>query len=138
MTEKQKMLVQTSFDKVVPIAETAAELFYGRLFAVNPELRPLFTSDMKEQGKKLMQMLAVAVKGLDHLDTLVPAVENLGRRHVGYGVEDHHYDKVGAALLWTLDKGLGAEFTPEVKEAWTVAYGVLAGIMKEAAARGGR
>lgn len=130
---EQKQLVQGSWEKVAPIAETAAELFYNRLFELDPSLRPLFKStDLKEQGRKLMQMLAIAVKGLDDVGQLIPAVENLGRRHAGYGVQDEHYDTVGAALLWTLEKGLGEDFTPEVREAWTQTYVVVSTVMKEA------
>ena len=95
----------------------------------------MFKGDMTEQRRKLMQMLTAAVKGLDRLDRLVPVVEDLGRRHAGYGVADAHYDTVGAALLWTLEKGLGSAFTPEVKEAWATVYGLLATTMKNAAAR---
>jgi hemoglobin-like flavoprotein len=133
VTPQQKDLVQSSFEKVLPISEQAAALFYSRLFEVDPSLRPLFKTDMKEQGKKLMQMLTIAVRGLDRLDTLVPVVQDLGARHVGYGVNEDHYNTVGAALLWTLHKGLGDDFTPETKEAWTVVYGVLSTTMKDAA-----
>jgi len=129
----QKKLVQSSFAKVVPIAETAAELFYSKLFALDPSLKPLFKGDLKEQGRKLMRMISMAVNGLDRLEALVPAVQDLGRRHVLYGVQPAHYDTVGEALLWTLERGLGPDFTPEVKEAWTVVYGILASVMKEAA-----
>lgn len=133
ITVEQKKLVQETWEKVVPIAETAAELFYGRLFEIDPELKPLFKqTDMKEQKMKLLQMLGMAVKGLDNLEQLLPAVENLGRRHVGYGVQDAHYDTVGDALLWTLEKGLGEDFTPEVLEAWTQTYITLASVMKNA------
>jgi hemoglobin-like flavoprotein len=133
ITLEQKKLVQETWEKVVPIAETAAELFYGRLFEIDPDLKPLFKqTDMKEQKMKLLQMLGMAVKGLDNLEQLVPAVENLGRRHVGYGVKDSHYDTVGDALLWTLEKGLGEDFTPEVMEAWTQTYITLASVMKNA------
>ena len=133
MTPAEKNLVQTTFAKVVPIADQAAALFYGRLFEIDPSLRPLFKGDLGEQGKKLMQMIGVAVKGLDSLDTLVPAVKDLGRRHAGYGVTDAHYDTVGGALLWTLEKGLGSAFTPDVKAAWTTVYTVLATTMKAGA-----
>jgi hemoglobin-like flavoprotein len=133
MTPKQKTLVQISFTQVAPIADLAAELFYAKLFKLDPEIGPLFRNDMKEQGRKLMRMIATAVNGLDRIDELVPAVQELGRRHVAYGVRPEHYDTVGAALLWTLEQGLGADFTPEVKEAWTAVYGVLAGTMKAAA-----
>ncbi|MBX3500543.1 MAG: hemin receptor [Alphaproteobacteria bacterium] len=134
MTPEQIALVRSSFASVVPIKETAADLFYSRLFELDPSLKPLFKGDMKEQGLKLMAMIGTAVGGLDRLDSIVPAVQALGRRHVGYGVKTEHYDTVGSALLWTLEQGLGAAFTPEVKSAWNSAYGVLAGTMKEAAA----
>ena len=133
MTPAEKDLVQTTFAKVVPIAEQAAALFYGRLFELDPSLRPLFKTDLGEQGRKLMNMIAFCVKGLDSLDQLVPAVQGLGRRHVGYGVTDAHYDTVGGALLWTLEKGLGPDFTPDVKAAWTTVYVLLASTMKGAA-----
>jgi methyl-accepting chemotaxis protein len=130
----QKRLVQDSFAAVLPIAEAAAELFYGRLFELDPSLRRLFKGDMKEQGRKLMAMIKIAVAGLDDLGKLVPAVQALGRRHAGYGVEDEHYDTVAAALLWTLEQGLKDAFTPDVKAAWAAVYGVLAETMKSAAA----
>ncbi len=136
MTPKQKTLVQVSFAKVAPIAEQAAELFYRRLFTLDPALKPLFKGDMQEQGRKLMRMIGTAVNGLDRLEALVPAVQDLGRRHVGYGVRPAHYDTVGAALLWTLEQGLGADFTPEVKTAWATVYGILAQTMKDAADAG--
>jgi hemoglobin-like flavoprotein len=133
MQPEQKLLVQESFAKVAPISALAADLFYGRLFELDPSLKPLFKGDMKEQGQKLMKMLRIAVDGLDDLDKLVPAVQDMGRRHATYGVENSHYDTVGASLLWTLEQGLGPAFTPEVKEAWTVVYALLAHTMKEAA-----
>ena len=129
-------LVQDSWKLVVPIADTAAELFYARLFELEPGLKSMFAhSNMAEQKKKLVQMITVAVVGLKRLDELVPAVEALGRRHVGYGVSERHYDVVGAALLWTLSKGLGAAFTAELREAWTETYTLLATTMKNAAAK---
>jgi hemoglobin-like flavoprotein len=134
MTSEQKVLVQGTFAKVAPIADDAAAMFYARLFELDPSLRPLFTTDLTEQGRKLMQMIAVAVNGLDRLDELVPAVRQLGIRHARYGVKDQHYDTVAEALLWTLERGLGSDFTPAVKDAWTAVYGVLAATMKEAAA----
>jgi hemoglobin-like flavoprotein len=133
LTKTQKTLVQESFAAVVPIADDAAALFYRRLFELDPSLERMFRGDMTEQRRKLMQMLTAAVKGLDRLDQLVPVVEDLGRRHAGYGVADAHYDTVGAALLWTLEKGLGSAFTVEVKDAWIAVYGLLAGTMKNAA-----
>src|SRR6187402_1030309 len=106
LTAVQKDLVQDSFTSIATIADDAAILFYQKLFELDPSLKSMFRGDMAEQRKKLMQMLTAAVKGLDRLDQLVPVVEDLGRRHVGYGVADSHYDTVGAALLWTLEKGL--------------------------------
>lgn len=133
VTNTEKVLVQESFAAVMPIADDAAALFYRRLFELDPSLERMFKGDMTEQRRKLMQMLTAAVKGLDRLDQLVPVVEDLGRRHAGYGVADKHYDTVGAALLWTLEKGLGNAFTPQVKDAWIAVYGLLAGTMKNAA-----
>ena len=133
LTVHQKTLVQESFAIVAPIADDAAALFYRRLFELDPSLERMFRGDMAEQRRKLMQMLTTAVKGLDRLDQLVPVVQDLGRRHATYGVEDRHYDTVGAALLWTLEKGLGKAFTPETKEAWATVYGILATTMQEAA-----
>ena len=133
MTPEQKRLVQTTWEMVVPIADQAAILFYDRLFTLDPELRPLFArGDMAEQRKKLMQMITVAVRGLDRIGELMPAIEALGRRHAGYHVRERDYDTVGAALLWTLEQGLGEAFTPEVREAWTLTYGTLAGVMMAA------
>ena len=133
LTVAQKTLVQDSFATIAPIADDAAALFYGGSSSSTPRCRRMFRGDMTEQRKKLMQMLSAAVKGLDRLDRLVPVVQDLGRRHAAYGVEDNHYDTVGAALLWTLEKGLGAAFTPEMKEAWATVYGILATTMKNAA-----
>jgi hemoglobin-like flavoprotein len=134
MTPDEKVLVQSSFQKVVPIANTAAELFYNRLFELDPALKPLFKNDIKEQGRKLMKMLGMAVDGLDELNTLIPILRGLGKQHITYGVKDNDYNTVGEALLWTLEKGLGADFTPEVKQAWIAVYMVLANVMREGAA----
>jgi len=133
MTSRQVELVQTTWAKVVPIADEAAKLFYSRLFELDPELRPLFKTSIQEQGKKLMQMITVAVRGLGDLDKLVPAVQDLGARHAGYGVRRKDYETVGAALLWTLDQGLGEAFTPEVEEAWFTVYNLLATTMQSGA-----
>ena len=136
LTDRQRALVRETWALVAPIAPTAASLFYTRLFELDPSLRRLFAhADMDEQGKKLMQTLAVAVASLDRLDALVPAVEALGRRHVGYGVRDEHYGTVGAALLWTLEQGLGDALTAEGLEAWAATYGLLAGVMQRASAQ---
>jgi hemoglobin-like flavoprotein len=133
LTAAQKTLVQTSFATIVPIADDAAALFYQRLFELDPSLQAMFRGSMIEQRKKLMQMLTAAVKGLDRLEQLVPVVQDLGRRHAAYGVAEAHYDTVGAALLWTLEMGLGAAFTAETREAWTAVYGLLATTMQNAA-----
>jgi len=134
MNDQQITLVQESFAKVVPIKETAAEIFYGDLFKTAPEVKSLFSdADMKEQGQKLMGTLAVVVNGLRDLDKIVPVAQELARRHTGYGVLAEHYEKVGASLLRALSEGLGDDFTPEVEEAWTTAYVTLAGVMKDAA-----
>lgn len=129
MTPSQVELVQKSFSKVAPISEQAAELFYGRLFEIAPEVKPMFPNDMKEQGKKLMGTLAVVVGGLTKLETILPAASMLAKKHVAYGVKASHYTPVGAALLWTLEKGLGSEWTPDVATAWTTAYTTLSGYM---------
>lgn len=136
MNNDQINLVQTSFAKVVPISETAAELFYGRLFEIAPEVRPLFKGDMKDQGKKLMATLNVAVQSLTDLPKLVPVLEKLAIGHVPYGVKAEHYDKVGAALLWTLEQGLGESWTSETAEAWTETYKIVASTMINAAYTG--
>jgi len=135
MTHEQNKLVKESFEKVLPIADVAAELFYGRLFELDPSLRRLFHRDMKEQGRMLMQMIRVAVANLDRLGDIVPAVEALGERHARYGVEDSHYATVGEALIWTLEQGLGDAFTPETRQAWITVYGVLSSVMQSAADR---
>jgi hemoglobin-like flavoprotein len=116
----------------VPISDTAAELFYGKLFELDPEVRSMFKGDMKEQGRKLMTMLNTAVNSLDNVEAIVPAVQEMGKRHVAYGVKENDYDTVGEALIWTLHKGLGDAFTPEVKEAWLETYNLVATTMKDA------
>lgn len=136
MTPTEITLVRESFRKVAPIADQAASLFYARLFELDPSLRALFRGDMSDQGKKLMTMIGMAVSGLDRLDQLVPAVRQLGLRHAGYQVRDAHYETVGEALLWTLERGLGADFTPATKDAWAKVYGVLAETMKAGARDG--
>jgi hemoglobin-like flavoprotein len=137
MTNEQKELVQTSWQKVEPIADTAASLFYGRLFEIDPSTQLLFTkTDMAEQKKKLMQVIGLAVRGLDRVDETLAVVAELGKRHSSYGVTDEHYDSVGRALLWTLEKGLGDQFTLETREAWATVYGLLATTMKGPVATG--
>ena len=130
MTGEQIALVQASFRQVVPIADAAAQLFYARLFDLDPSLEALFKGDIAEQGRKLMQMIGLAVKSLDRLEQVLPAVQALGARHVAYGVRDKDYDTVGRALLWTLKRGLGDAFTPEVEAAWAEVYATLAAAMQ--------
>jgi len=133
MTPEKIALVRSSWQQVLPIKDTAAQLFYGQLFELDPSLRPMFKGDMVEQGRKLMTIINTAVNSLDNLGPILGAVEEMGRRHVGYGVTEAHYDTVGSALIWTLGKGLGEQFTPEVKEAWVETYTTLASAMKQAA-----
>lgn len=131
MTPKQIELVQATWARLVPIKDQAAALFYRTLFDMDPALQSLFKGDMIEQGRKLMAMIGTAVNGLARLDALLPAVRDLGRRHASYGVKEAHYATVGAALLLTLEQGLGDAFTPEVRGAWTTAYMVLATTMQQ-------
>ena len=129
MTPSQIKLVQESFSKVAPISDQAAILFYDRLFEVAPQVRVLFPDEMAEQRKKLMATLAVVVNCLTNLEAVLPAASALAKRHVGYGARPEHYPVVGGALLWTLEKGLGDAWTPELAEAWAAAYGTLSGFM---------
>ena len=129
LTAKQVELVTESWSKVTPIAQQAAELFYNRLFELDPALRPLFKGNISEQGEKLMQTLSVAVASLTNLEKLVPALQTMGKRHEEYGVQAAHYQTVAAALLWTLEQGLGDAFTEEVKEAWVAVYSIVADTM---------
>ncbi len=133
VTEAQKDLVQSSWAKVEPIADDAAKLFYAKLFELDPSVKPLFKSDLSAQGAKLMKTITLAVNSLNNLDRLVPIVEDLGRRHKDYGVLPKHYDTVAVALLDTLGKGLGDDFTPETKDAWVAVYTVLSTTMQGAA-----
>ena len=129
MTPDQVKLVQESFAKVVPIADQAPGIFYDRLFEIAPSVKSMFTGDMAEQRRKLMTMLAAVVNGLGNLESILPAASALAIRHVSYGAKTEHYPVVGSALLWTLEKGLGDAWTPEVADAWTAAYGTLSGYM---------
>lgn len=133
MTPQQVKLVQDSFKLVEPIAAQASDLFYGRLFEIAPHVRSLFPADMSAQKMKLMGMLGTAVNNLHQVEKIIPAVQELGRKHVGYGVTADQYKPVGEALVWTLEKGLGPAFTPEVKEAWLATYTTLQSVMTEAA-----
>jgi hemoglobin-like flavoprotein len=134
LTRAEIETVQEDWRRVIPIAPTAATLFYARLFELDPGLRPLFKPDLTEQKKKLLQMLGAAIHGLDDLGTLVPAVQSLGVRHAGYGVKSEHYATVGSALLWTLRQGIGETFDAHHESAWAKVYGVLAETMQAASA----
>ena len=129
MTPEQVKSIQESFAKVAPIADAAAALFYNRLFEIAPEVKPLFRGDMTEQGRKLMKTLIIVVNGLGNLQTILPAASALAKNHVAYGVKPAHYTPVGEALLWTLQHGLGSDWTPELQGAWSTAYTTLANFM---------
>jgi hemoglobin-like flavoprotein len=133
MTSEQIQLIQQSFEKVAPQAEMVATIFYESLFSLEPSLRLMFPEDLTEQKKKLMTMLGMAIKSLTKPDVLVPVLEDLGRRHAHYNVREEHYETVGAALISTLSRGLGAEFTSEIRAAWIEMYGFVAATMKRAA-----
>ena len=132
MTAQQVELVQRSWRAVAPVGDTAAELFYGKLFSLDPGVRALFKNDMRDQGRNLTAMMSVAVHGLARPEKILYAVEQLGRRHAAYGVQPRHYESVATALLWMLEQVLGEAYTPEVREAWTQAYALLAKAMQDA------
>ncbi|KHE91994.1 MAG: hypothetical protein K8F52_14545 [Candidatus Scalindua rubra] len=132
MKVDQIRLVQKTFEKVRPVSQVTAELFYNRLFELAPSLKLLFKGDMKTQGRMLMQMLDYAVSGLNKPDSIMPVIQDLGRRHVRYGVKEEYYETVGEALLWTLEQSLGKDYTPDVRDAWAEAYKLLSDTMKSA------
>lgn len=133
MSPEQVELVQATWRSLMPIKDTAAELFYGKLFNLDPGIRPLFTNDLKDQGRNLTAMISVAVGGLSRPEKIMLAVRQLGRRHAAYGVQPRHYELVAVALLWMLETSLGEAFTPEVRAAWVAAYDLLSRTMQEAA-----
>jgi nitric oxide dioxygenase len=133
LTDDEADLVRASFRDLALRQETASLVFYDRLFAIAPSLRPLFPADMGEQGTKMMSMLGIVVSQIHDLEALAPVVRDLARRHVGYGARPAHYPLVGEALLWTLARGLGEDFTPAARAAWEKAYGALVATMLEAA-----
>jgi len=133
MTPEQAQIIKVTFAQVMRNKETVGLMFYDRLFAIAPEVKPLFKGDIAEQSRKLMDTLALAVGLLRDMPTLVITLQGLAKRHVGYGVKDQHYDKVGEALLWTLEKGLADAFTPQVRDAWAALYGAVAKVMRDAA-----
>ena len=134
MTPEQVQIIKLTFAQVMGSKDKVGRLFYDRLFTIAPETRPLFKGDIDAQSRKLMETLALAIGMLRDMPTLVATLEALAQRHVGYGVRDEHYDKVGEALLWTLEQGLGPAFTPDARAAWTALYGAVAQIMRKAAA----
>jgi nitric oxide dioxygenase len=133
VTPQQIEQVQASFAKVEPIADQAAALFYRRLFETAPEVRALFKGDMNIQGRKLMAAIATVVNSLGDTAAVAPAVCELAKRHVAYGVRPEHYELVEGALLWTLEQGLGDDYSPAVSAAWAAAYGALSEMMIAAA-----
>jgi hemoglobin-like flavoprotein len=136
MRPESEQLVRESWAQFEPVAVASAAFFYDKLFELDPEAQRLFSStDMVVQGHKVMRMFAEIVRNLDRPETLVAEVADLGRRHVGYGVQDHQYDSVGIALLWTLERGLGPAFTNDVRNAWTEAYLLLSTVLRRAAGR---
>jgi hemoglobin-like flavoprotein len=133
MSPEQVDLVQRTWRSLMPIKDTAAELFYGKLFSLDPGVRALFSNDLKDQGRNLTAMISVAVGGLSRPEKIMLAVRQLGRRHAAYGVQPRHYELVATSLLWMLETCLAEAFTPEVRAAWIAAYDLLAGAMQEAA-----
>ncbi len=132
MTREERDLVRASFDKVAPIAPAFADLFYVRLFETDPKLTYLFNGNMADQGRKLMAMIGFVVANLHRIEELIPAIQDLARRHAGYGVKNKDYDTVGTVLIWTLGKALGPEFTQPVRLAWLSCYSALSAIMRNA------
>ncbi len=134
MSPETVKMVQESFQKVAPIADKAADIFYDRLFEVAPQVRPMFPAEMSNQKEKLMKTLGVAIQNLHQVETVLPTIKELAVKHIDYGVKDEHYDIVGGALLYTLEKGLGDAWTSELKDAWAEVYNTVATVMKDAAA----
>jgi hemoglobin-like flavoprotein len=130
MTEEQVALVRETWERVASVGDSAVDNFYARLFDIDPGLRPLFTTDMRKQGRKLMAVITSVVHATDTRDQAMPAIRALGRRHPGYGVRHEDYDTMGLALLWMLEQELGDDFTDEVHDAWATAYALLARTME--------
>jgi hemoglobin-like flavoprotein len=133
MTARQEALVLASWAEIQPMAAQVAELFYDRLFELDPSLEPLFPQDLSAQGPQLMRAVGLAVHGLRDFERILPFLQALGRRHVAYGVRTGHYVTLGKALLWTFEQSLAEAFTPAVKEAWAAVYERLASAMIEPA-----
>ncbi len=134
MTPQQETLIRETWRQVSPIAEAAAEMFYSRLFEIEPAARELFhATDMARQRRAVIEALTFVVEELEKPEALLPVLHDLGRRHAAYGLRDTHFEAVGAALLWTLAQGLGPAWSPKAEAAWTEAYGMIAGAMREGA-----
>jgi hemoglobin-like flavoprotein len=129
MTPSQIQLVQSALPFIAAEKEQVARLFYQRLFQLDPALRELFTGDMVVQGNKLMSMFGTLIAGLNRPEQLVPVLQAMGQRHVGYGIQDSHYATVGSALLWTLERCLGTNFTTEMRDAWIALFFVVSRTM---------
>ena len=134
LSAQQKRLVRESFESVREYETSVVVLFYGRLFEIAPETRGLFTVDIREQSKKLMETLGTTVDALDRFEELSPALAELGRRHFSYGVQPGHYEKLRFALLWALGQALGLEFDRETRAAWDRLLSTISAVMLEAAA----
>ncbi len=132
MTPEQIRLLKSSYAKVDAITDQAAALFYERLFAMAPAVRPLFHNNMKTQGRMLISTIGLVIRNIDHPERISDMVNKLGQRHQHYGARPEHYPVVGQALLWTLRQGLGAEFTAAHESAWGEAYELLSGLMIQA------
>lgn len=134
MTPEHVRLVKESWAKILPSADQVGDLLYARLLETYPELDPIFKGDFTEQGRKLMAMIGHAVDGLDDFALMVPALISLGTRHRDYGVQEDDYPKLADALIWTLQQGLGDDFTPELVVAWVGVYRTLTDTMLAGAA----
>lgn len=136
MTPERRQLVTDSWKQLAPNAALVGQIFYRRLFEIDPKLRPMFTASLlDEQIRKITTMLDLIVHWLDVPERLVPVLKQLGARHGTYGVLDEHYAKVGSALIATLEEGLGDKFTPELRGAWTEAYLLISSLMRRGAAK---
>ena len=133
MTQHQKDLVRSSFRKITPIAEETSDLFYSRLFEIAPYVGALFKGETHEQGAKMMTMLQMVIHMLDRFEENIPRLEKLGRDHRSYGVTSGHYDIFASALLWSLERMLGRDFTDDVRNAWVALYVDISAVMKKAA-----
>ena len=134
MTSHQIVLIKGSWQAAATLGDAVGELFYGRLFEIAPEVKPMFSQiTIKEQSKKLLSMLSYVIHKLDSLQDILDEVAKLAQRHAHYGVRPEHYIVVGEALLWTLEKDLAEKWNDELKEAWTLCYMTLSGAMIQAA-----